>query len=89
MGKRINVPEKMIYTSKKGAILPPKRGSIEALFIPIKKFPFHTEVTIYADKVALVSFGRKLTGVVLESEDVANTLSCMFNLLWKALRKEK
>jgi len=87
MAKRINMPEKVIYTSKKGAILPPKRGPIEALFIPIEKFPFHTEITIYADKVALVSFGRKLTGVVLESGDIANTLRCMFNLLWKALKK--
>ena len=87
MGKKIKVPERMIYTSKKGEILPPKKGPIETLFIPIEKFPFHTEITIYANKVALVSFGRKLTGVVLESEDIANTLRCMFDLLWKALKK--
>jgi len=89
MGKRINVPEKLIYTSKKGEILPQKRGPIETLFIPIEKFPFHTEITIYAHKVALVSFGRKLTGVILESEDIANTLRCMFNLLWKAFKKKE
>ena len=89
MGKRIKVPERMIYTSKKGAILPQKEGPIETLFIPIEKFPFHTEITIYANKVALVSFGRKLIGVVLESEDIANTLRCMFDLLWKRLKSEK
>jgi len=89
MGKKINVPERMIYTSKKGAILPQKKGQIETLFIPIEKFPFHTEITIYADKVALVSFGRKLIGVVLESEDMTNTLRCLFNLLWKELKKKK
>jgi sugar-specific transcriptional regulator TrmB len=89
MGKKIKVPERMIYTSKKGEILPQKRGPIETLFIPIEKFPFHTEITIYANKVALVSFGRKLTGVVLESEDIANTLRCMFNLLWERLKSEK
>lgn len=88
MAKKINVSERVIYTSRKGAILPHKKGHIETCFIPIEKFPFHTEITIYADKVALVSFGRKLTGVVLESEDVANTLRSMFDLLWKALKKE-
>jgi sugar-specific transcriptional regulator TrmB len=87
MGKKIKVPERMIYTSKKGAILPPKESPIDRCFIPVEKFPFHTEITIYANKVALVSFGRKLTGVVLESEDIANTLRCMFDLLWKALKK--
>ncbi len=87
MGKKIKVPERMIYTSKKGEILPQKKGPIETLFIPIEKFPFHTEITIYAYKVALVSFGRKQIGVVLESEDIANTLRCMFDLLWKALKK--
>lgn len=87
MGKKIKVSERMIYTSKKGEILPQKKGPIETLFIPVEKFPFHTEMTIYANKVALVSFGRKLTGVVLESEDISNTLRCMFNLLWKALKK--
>lgn len=44
-------------------------------------------MTIYANKVALISFGRKLTGVVLESEDIANTLRCMFSLLWEKLKK--
>ena len=87
MGKKIKVPERMIYTSKKGEILPRKKGSIETFFIPIEKYPFHAEITIYANKVALVSFGRKPIGVVLESDDIANTLRCMFDLLWKALKK--
>jgi hypothetical protein len=89
MARKIDVPERIIYTSKKGEILPPKRGPIEAILIPVKEFPFHTEITIYANKVALVSFRRKLGGVILESEDIANSLRCMFNLLWKALKREK
>ncbi len=89
MGKRINASEKIIFTSKKGQILPKKKGPIETIFIPPEKFPFKTEITIYANKAALVSFGRNLTGVVLESEDIANTLRCMFNLLWKELKKKK
>ncbi len=83
MGRKINVPERVIYTSKRGAVLPSKRGPIETHFIPIEEFPFHTEITIYADRVAMVSFGRKLTGVVLESGDIANTLRSMFNLIWR------
>jgi sugar-specific transcriptional regulator TrmB len=89
MGKRIDVPERVIYTSKQGAILPSKRGSIEARFIPIEEFPFHTEVTVYGDKVTFVSFGKKLTGVVIESGDLANSVRCMFNLLWKTLKYER
>lgn len=83
MAKKIKVPERVIYTSKKGPILIPKQGPIQRSFIPFEKFPFHTEMTIYADKMALVSFGRRVTGVVLEGEDIANTLRYIFNLVWK------
>ena len=87
MAGKIKIPEKVIYTSRKGAILPLKKGYIERHFIPISKFPFHSEITIYADKVAIVSFKEKLVGVLVESEDIANALRCMFNLLWSSLKK--
>jgi sugar-specific transcriptional regulator TrmB len=87
MGRKIKVPERMIYTTRKGKILPSKKGPIEAVYTPIEKFPFHTEITIYGDNVAMVSFGRKLGGMVLESEDMANTLRSMFNLAWQKLKK--
>lgn len=32
MARKIDAPERMIYTNKRGKILPPKRGPIEALF---------------------------------------------------------
>jgi sugar-specific transcriptional regulator TrmB len=83
MKRKIKIPERVIYTSRNGAVLSYKRESIEARFIPIEQFPFHTEITIYADKVAMVSFGRKLIGIVIESEDIANTLRSMFNLIWR------
>lgn len=89
MGKKIKVPERMVYTSKRGAILPPEKGPIETRFIPIEEFPSHTEIAIYGDKVAFVSFGRRVIGMILESADIANTLKCMFNLLWKVLEKGK
>ena len=87
MEKKIKVPERVIYSSKKGEILPQKEGPIKTLFVPIERFPFHTEITVYANKVALVLFGRKLIGLVLESEDIAKTFRCIFNLLWKGLKK--
>lgn len=87
MGKRISAPERIIYTSKRGEILPKKKGPIEARFISPEKFPFKTEITIYANKTAMVSFGRNLTGMILENEDTANTLRCIFNLLWQTLKK--
>ncbi len=89
MGKKINVPERMIYTSNKGRIIPPKKGPLETVFVPSEKFPFRTEITIYANKVALVMSGRQLTGMVMESEEVANTLRCLFGLLWKTLKKQE
>jgi sugar-specific transcriptional regulator TrmB len=56
-----------IYTSKHGSILPEKEKLKERRFIPFEKFPFHTEVTIYGNKLAFASLKGKLIGVIIES----------------------
>lgn len=46
MGRKINALEKVIYTSRKGAVLSSRQGFIQRHFIPFKESLFHIEVTI-------------------------------------------
>jgi len=51
-------------------------------FLPKDKFSLPTEISIYGDKVSLVSLRKDLIGTVIQSKDVAQTFRILFELLW-------
>jgi sugar-specific transcriptional regulator TrmB len=54
----------------------------QSRFLPKDKFSLPTEVSIYGDKVSLVSMKNQLVGTVIQNQDVANTFRMIFELLW-------
>lgn len=56
--------------------------------VPKEKFPFKNEITIFGNKVAIVS-PRDQMGIVVESVDVADTQRAWFELAWEAAEKYK
>lgn len=88
MAKKLKkIPTRVIYTSQKGTILPKKEKLTERRFISFEKFPFHTEINIYGNKIALASHQRKIIGVIIESKDIAESLKSLFNLAWETAEK--
>ncbi len=81
------IPGKTIYTSNEGPILSAKEDLIERRFIPSEKFPFHTQITIYGDKIALVSLKDRLVGVIIENQGITESMKSIFNLAWEAAEK--
>ena len=81
------VVRKIIYTSRKGEILPRKENQppVERKFIDPQKFSFHTEVYIYGDKIALMSYKGKLIGVIIEDSELAQSLKVLFKLAWSCI----
>lgn len=55
----------------------------EILFIPPDKFPVPAGMTIYRDRIAIGSYTGKLFGVVIESEQIANMMTALFDLAWQ------
>lgn len=51
-------------------------------FLPKDMLSLPTEVSIYGDKVSLVSLRKDLIGTVIQSKDVAETFRIIFELLW-------
>ncbi len=83
--KKINKNAKLvktIYTSKNGPILPKQNGPFISLYVLPSQFPFFCDMAIYKNKVALVAFKGKLLGVVIENEQIAKTMSSIFELAW-------
>ena len=81
------VIRKIIYTSKKGEILPRKENqpSVERKFIDSQKFSFHTEIYIYGEKIALTSLKGKLIGIIIEDSELAQSLKILFKLAWSCI----
>ena len=48
----------------------------------IKEVDFETEINIYGDKVALLSFRRPYAGVIIEDKAISQTLLSMWRVIW-------
>jgi len=53
----------------------------------ISGYPFETEINIYGNKVALLSFQKPYAGVIIEDLAIAQTLKSIWQLLWNNLKQ--
>ena len=65
------------------------KGLWEYKMLSKEKFPMHGELTVYGDKVAMISLKGKLVGVIIESKEMALMVRTMFELAWKQADYEK
>ncbi len=59
------------------------REGVEARLLPAELGEFFGDVIIYGDKVAMVSFKGKVSGVIAENKVLADTYRILFGLAWK------
>lgn len=52
--------------------------------ISYDKFPLRSDIAIYGDKVRIVNLGERLSGIVIEDKNFADTLRSVFELAWTA-----
>jgi predicted DNA-binding transcriptional regulator len=57
----------------------------EIKFFNQKKYPFHIQVNIYANSVALISLKGNISGAIIENSLIADSFKALFNLLWDKL----
>lgn len=69
-----------IYAIAKEQLTP--RQSTKVKFYTEKEPSFFGNVTLYGNKVAFMTFRGKIIGVVIESEEIANTMREVFKLAW-------
>ena len=83
------VRSKIIYTKKDGPIKNATSPQMlrEARFVPTEKFPITCDIAIYSkNKISIESYKNKI-GVIIEDDDIANTLKVIFNLAWEDAEK--
>ncbi|MBN1325803.1 hypothetical protein JW977_02375 [Candidatus Falkowbacteria bacterium] len=84
VGKKIK--SKILYTTKKGPYLKPydEMNLREAKYIPEKQFPFNSGIDIYDNIVSIYTFKGKIMGVIIENDDIAQTMKSIFELIWES-----
>lgn len=82
-----NSKSKAIYNFKKG-VLPTKTKYDDRVKVDEKKYPMKSDIALFDNKVRLASLGKKLNGVIIEDEDIYQTLVSLFDLAWEAANRE-
>lgn len=57
----------------------------ERKFVSPSKFLWTSGITIYRERIAIGSFTGKLGGVIIESQEMADTMRSLFNLAWQGI----
>ncbi len=73
-------PEVMWYVKQD------KKHKRETRIVPAKLFPFSAEVDIYGSKVAIITLGKEVAAMIIESEDIAKTFKMFFELAWRGTK---
>jgi predicted transcriptional regulator len=58
----------------------------KSILVPKQKFAIRPEVQVYDDKVSIVSWRDKM-GIIIESQEIAEALSAIFDLSYYALKR--
>ena len=85
--KRIgrDVKTKVIYTYKDGNLESTIDG--ERRKVPYEKFPIKSDIAVYGNKIRIASLGDRLTGVVIEDQEIADSIKAILDLAWEAAEK--
>ncbi|MFA6504367.1 MAG: helix-turn-helix domain-containing protein [Patescibacteria group bacterium] len=60
------------------------RKGVEGRHLPKEQYSIAGDVLVFGNKTALVSYKGKAVGVVIENEEIANTLKTLFDIAWKS-----
>lgn len=76
---------KTIYTYKEGVL--PDIPNTNRRKVPFEKFPTSSDIAVYDDKVRIASLGNRLSGIIIEDKEIAESLKAVLDLAWEAAEK--
>lgn len=83
------IRSRVIYTSSRGPLF--KENDPDALretkYISSEKMPLNGDLAIYGDSVAISAFTGKVSGVIIDHPEIANTFRNFFELIWQSVGK--
>ena len=83
------IKSRLIYTNSKGPTLEEKDPTSLRVtkFISSERMPLSGDLAVYGDSVAISSFTGKISGVIIDHPDIANSFRHFFELIWQSIDK--
>lgn len=86
--KQKGIKARGIYIRKEGKVPNvPLPNLTDVRIVPHDRFPIHSDILLYDQKVAIISLKGKPVGVIIDHKEIAETLRTIFNLAWVAAEK--
>ncbi len=80
-----NIKTKVLYNDSKGLVVPDSTG--ERVKIDASEYPFTCDISIYKDRVRIGILEKKVSGIFIKSQELADTLKNIFLLAFNTLKK--
>lgn len=77
-----NIQTKVIYTIKEGYLKNTADG--KRYKVPAGKFPLNCDISIYGNILAISTLDDSIVGVIIDDENIANTMRSIFKLALEA-----
>lgn len=90
--KRVRKKIKIVAITPAEAIIDPKldeKNLIKRIIVPKNVYNAPVEIDIFGNKVAILSFGKELIGIIIESQQIVESLTCLFRLSAFSLKNYK
>jgi sugar-specific transcriptional regulator TrmB len=79
-----NIKSKAIYTSSSER---PSDNTSDRIQINQNKYPLLCDITIYKDRLSISILGKKLSGIFVQSQDLADTLRSLFGVIFDSKKQ--
>ena len=76
---------KLVYKAESGEVKP-YNTNLKSIRLD-SKLDFHGGISIYGNKVSLVSYSQKPICVIIESKNIADTMRALYEEYWKLAKK--
>lgn len=83
-----NVKVRAIYTIE-DPIKRPSSSLDERIIISAKEFPIHCDIALFDNKIRIASLGKKLSGVIIEDENIYKTFVSIFDLAYETAKNKQ
>jgi sugar-specific transcriptional regulator TrmB len=87
---KAGIRSRHIYTTSRGPIHT-KEDDVKAMrdsrFIPPEKLPINCSFSVHGPLLSIVTFRKKIIGVLMEHQDIADSFKAIFEAAWESAEK--
>lgn len=84
------IKSRLIYTSNKGPFMKSDPTLLrEVRFISPEKLPFHLDLAVYDDVVAVANLKGNISGVIMKNQSTADSFRNLLNFIWNLAEEVK